>query len=799
MNTTSSTVVNTTRTDRRGNADYLDSEVKRGECSHSTSDWTSCQRCGRPVCSECSSGTTQLSALKISLPITCCKRCVAIFKELSDVTAGTGFPSRLLAEAALTGIESLTYFGVGDKKTNVTRAGMYALGAVPLAAGMAVTGVLAGLAGGAFSGLMAGGLGGVALGVDGMRQKSKPKAAITNTTSKTASSASISSAAANTTSASSGDAASSESASVPSPAAAALMQRAKALLKLSEEEQAADAESELSRIGACKSAYEVLGLTPDASQVDIRAAFKAKSMAYHPDRNHAPKANECSQAINNAHALISDQEKRDKYDAKGAAGVGDDATEGSVQPGQPNIDIKMRKGGTAVVGVAGLVGAITGLGIGAVGGAVAGVFGGLAGSVSLGRSYMTDLIPASESVKSRIEAKRLEVWKAASSSKSPSLLTNTSAAVERETDSSSSSSSIKIKVSFSSTLNSSSIPKESVQIAHSLDVEPFFMPEIAPDVSLVVDDAFIERFARTVNEEDREFAKRLARACGGVSKAQRVELGLPEPEPESSSSSSSSSSSFKQSDSSSHHDATGMSGGDDYQSRDERLRAEAVDVTSMRDLFMHAGKEAGKEMEGKKHSDDLMRLMLLGVQYEACSRYIVPSEAWVKRRLIGIMRVSSEEERGAAAAGVGEPITNPDRGWSAEETAIMNEARAKARAADDVISSGPAVVIDVSIGGRGGRGKSSHPRWYRLDRIPCSSISAAGGVEQRVFSSLPQGLISEASSLTSPGSSIKLSIRFFLTGGSFAQTETIAESLSVTTDLTISSSDLAQLVLKNAS
>jgi curved DNA-binding protein CbpA len=777
-----------------------ENSVKRitGECEHSTSDWTSCQRCGRPLCSECNNSTTNVPSLKMTLPITCCKRCVSTFKELSDVTASTtAIPPRLLTEAALTGIESLTYFGVGDRKTNVTRASMYALGAVPLAAGMAVTGVLAGLAGGAFSGLMAGGLGGVALGVDGMRQKSKPKAAISNTVSKTASTsaASSSSTGANTTTANSsapGDAASSEGAAVPSPAAAALMQRAKALLRLSEEEQAADAESELTRIGACKSAYEVLGLTPDATQVDIRAAFKAKSMAYHPDRNHAPKANECSQAINNAHALISDQEKRDKYDAKGAAGVGDDATEGSVQPGQPNIDIKMRKGGTAVVGVAGLVGAITGLGIGAVGGAVAGVFGGLAGSVSLGRSYMTDLIPASESVKSRIDAKRAEVWKAASTSKTPAMLSNASAALEKITDPSTSSSTIKIKVSFSSVLNSSSIPKEGKQIAHSLDVEPFFMPEIAPDVSLIVDDAFIERFARTVSEDDKEFAKRLARACGGVSKAQRLELGLPEPE-----SSSSDSSSTRNSDSSSHHDATGMSGGDDYQSRDERLRAEAVDVTSMRDLFMHAGKEAGKEMEGKKHSDDLMRLMLLGVQYEAFSRYIVPSDAWVKRRLIGIMRVSSEEERGAAAAGVGEPITNPDRGWTAEETAKMNEARAKARAADEIFSSGPAVVIDVSLGGRGGRGKGNSPRWHRLDRIPCSSISATGGIEQRFFPSLPQALMAEASSSSNPpGSSIKLVIRLFLTGGSFEQTD-IHESLAVTSELAISTSDLAQLVLKN--
>ena len=778
------------------------------EQEHSVRDWTNCQRCGRPVCTECSSDNTQVIALKLTLPITCCKRCIATFNDISNLaatvtTTNSQIPSRLLTEAALDSIDSLTYFGVGDKKTNVARAGMYALGAVPLAAGMAVGGVLAGLAGGAFSGLMAGGLGGVALGVDGMRQKSKPKTVTSNSTTKgtttnsnsssnsTTSSTSLSSS--TTTTATSGEVASNDSAAVPSAEAAALMQRAKALLKLSDEEQAVDAENELKRVESCKNAYEVLGLTPSATQIDIRAAFKAKSMAYHPDRNHAPKANECSQAINNAHALISDQEKRDKYDSKGAAGVGDDATEGSAHPGQPNIDIKMRKGGTAVVGMAGLVGAITGLGIGAVGGAVAGVFGGLAGSVSLGRSYMTDLIPASESVKARIEAKRLEVWKAAINSKSLTLLSNSSAEVIRTSDPTST---IQIKISFLSSINSGTLPKGVAQLSHSLEVDPFVLPEIAPDVSLVVDEAFVERFARTVNEEDREFARRLARACGGVAKAQRVELGLVEPEPESSGSSSST----RQQESVSHHDATGMSGGDDYQSRDERLRAEAVDVTSMRDLFAHAGKEAGKELEGKKHSDDLMRLMMLGVQYEAFSRYTMPSEEWVKRRLIGIMRVGSETERGSNSTITDEPITNPDRGWSTEETKAMNEARVRVRTADEALSSGPAVIIDISIVGVSGGGHKSNYgkersiKWYRLARIPCTSIPSNGVIDSQFFSSLPQGLIADVSSSSPPGSSIKLSLRFFITGGSFEHSNILDQFVQLK-EVTITSVELAQLSL----
>jgi hypothetical protein len=58
-------------------------------------------------------------------------------------------------------------------------------------------------------------------------------------------------------------------------------------------------------------------------------------------------------------------------------------------------------------------------------------------------------------------------------------------------------------------------------------------------------------------------------------------------------------------------------------------------------------------------------------------------------------------------------------------------------------------------------------------------------------------LMAEASSSSNPpGSSIKLVIRLFLTGGSFEQTD-IHESLAVTSELAISTSDLAQLVLKN--
>jgi hypothetical protein len=67
--------------------------------------------------------------------------------------------------------------------------------------------------------------------------------------------------------------------------------------------------------------YAVLGLLPTADDVVIRAAYKALSQRYHPDKTsgHASDANERMAAINAAYALLSDPEKRRKYDAEQSA------------------------------------------------------------------------------------------------------------------------------------------------------------------------------------------------------------------------------------------------------------------------------------------------------------------------------------------------------------------------------------------------------------------------------------------------------------------------------------------------
>ncbi|KAG8228794.1 hypothetical protein J437_LFUL006673 [Ladona fulva] len=93
-----------------------------------------------------------------------------------------------------------------------------------------------------------------------------------------------------------------------------------------EEVRTSDAETEypkehleaVQRIKKCKDYYEVLGVDKEATDSDIRKAYKKLALLLHPDKNKTPGAAEAFKAIGNAVATLTDPEKRKQYDLYGS-------------------------------------------------------------------------------------------------------------------------------------------------------------------------------------------------------------------------------------------------------------------------------------------------------------------------------------------------------------------------------------------------------------------------------------------------------------------------------------------------
>ena len=67
--------------------------------------------------------------------------------------------------------------------------------------------------------------------------------------------------------------------------------------------------------------YEVLGVSKGAPADEIKSAFRKLARQYHPDVSSEPDAEEKFKEINEAYAVLSDEEKRAAYDRFGHAGV----------------------------------------------------------------------------------------------------------------------------------------------------------------------------------------------------------------------------------------------------------------------------------------------------------------------------------------------------------------------------------------------------------------------------------------------------------------------------------------------
>src|SRR5690606_20742786 len=76
--------------------------------------------------------------------------------------------------------------------------------------------------------------------------------------------------------------------------------------------------------------YEVLGVAKNASDDELKKAYRKLAMKYHPDRNPDSKESEEKfKEAKEAYEMLSDEQKRGAYDRFGHAGVDPNAGGGA--------------------------------------------------------------------------------------------------------------------------------------------------------------------------------------------------------------------------------------------------------------------------------------------------------------------------------------------------------------------------------------------------------------------------------------------------------------------------------------
>ena len=93
-----------------------------------------------------------------------------------------------------------------------------------------------------------------------------------------------------------------------------------------------------------KDYYALLGISSNATQEEIRLAFRQMARTYHPDINSAPDAEARFREVNEAYEILADPEKRKSYDFFAVS------PEDTATPPQPEAPLE-RESESAMVGL----------------------------------------------------------------------------------------------------------------------------------------------------------------------------------------------------------------------------------------------------------------------------------------------------------------------------------------------------------------------------------------------------------------------------------------------------------------